>query len=158
VVRHRGALWQTPVETGEEPGRGDDWALLADGVADINTAVADNGVFTLVIKTASGQENATQFQLPKVNFVGVYNKAATYKKWDAMIRDGHTFLALKDNPGEVGIDNGGWMTIGYRGKAGKRGPTLEEACDELRPGVVRALMGEMPEMVSTAVQALAETN
>jgi len=51
---------------------------------------------------------------------------------------------------------GGWMTIGYRGRAGKRGPTLEEACDELCPGVVRTLMGELPEMVSTAVQALTE--
>jgi len=158
VVRHRGALWQSPVETGEEPGRGDDWALLADGVSDVSTSVDDSGVFTLAIKTASGQENAAQFQLPKVNFVGVYDKTATYKKWDAMIRDGHTFLALKDDPGEVGIDNGGWMTIGYRGKAGKRGPTLEETCDELRPDVVRTLMGEMPEMVSTAVQALTETS
>ena len=156
VVRHRGALWQTPVETGEEPGRGDDWALLADGVRDVRTSVSDDGVFTLAIDTASGQTSEAQFQLPKVNFVGVYDKAATYKKWDAMIRDGHTFLALKDDPGEVGIDNGGWMTIGYRGKAGKRGPTLDETCDELRPGVVRALMGEMPEMVSTAVQALTE--
>jgi hypothetical protein len=157
VVRHRGALWQTPVETGEEPGRGDDWALLADGVRDVRTSVSDDGVFTLAIDTASGQTSEAQFQLPKVNFVGVYDKAAKYKKWDAMIRDGHTFLALKNDPGEVGIDNGGWMTIGYRGKAGKRGPTLDEACDELRPGVVRALMGEMPEMVSTAVQALRET-
>jgi len=158
VVRHRGALWQTPVATASEPGKGETWVLLADGIADASVECNEDGMFEFKLRMASGTELTTQHQLPVVRFKGVYDPKAQYRRFDAMVKDGCTFLALKDAPGEVGAERGEWMTIGYRGKAGRRGPTLDEVSDDLRPQLVRALMAELPDLVALAVQAQKEND
>ena len=105
---------------------------------------------------ASGYILASEHQLPTIRFKGIYDPKAEYRQYDAMVRDGNTFLALKDNPGEVGVDKGGWMTIGYRGKAGRRGPTTEEVVAELKPLLVRELSGELAGLVAVAIDAATE--
>lgn len=154
VVRHRGALWQAPQDTLREPGAGDDWALLADGISEVRTDCDDNGTFSFIVKMASGAETVTQYQLPHINFRGVYDENAEYAKYDCMVRDGHTFMALVDKPGEVGVNKGEWMTIGYRGKAGKRAPSLDEVIQSIKVPVVESLSKELPDLVAVAVGAI----
>lgn len=154
VVRHRGALWQAPQDTLREPGAGDDWALLADGISEVRADCDDNGTFSFIVKMASGAETVTQYQLPHINFRGVYDENAEYAKYDCMVRDGHTFMALVDNPGEVGVNKGEWMTIGYRGKAGKRAPSLDEVIQSIKVPVVESLSKELPDLVAVAVGAI----
>ena len=153
VVRHLGALWQAPQDTLREPGAGDDWALLADGVSGVQVECDDAGRFQLEIKMASGASTSAGYQLPHINFRGVYDENTTYARYDAMVKDGHTFLALVDGPGEVGVNKGEWMTIGYRGKAGKRGPSLDEVVQNIKVPVVKSLSEELPGLVAVAVEA-----
>lgn len=156
VVRHRGALWQTLTETTQEPGNGETWVLLADGLSHFQTAVEPDGKFRLISRMASGAVLEADYQLPTIRFKGVYDQKVEYRQYDAMVKDGHTFLALRDNPGDVGVEKGGWMTIGYRGKAGRRGPTLEEVAADIKPDLVRELSAELPGLVAVAIDAATE--
>lgn len=87
IVTHRGALWQANADTGREPPHGD-WTCLAERGEDGRSPV----------------------------FLGTYKPEAEYRYFDAVARDGGTFVALRDNPGPCPGD--GWQIMAMRGKAG----------------------------------------
>ena len=100
VVSHAGATWQAMRDTGKPPP-GDDWQLIA----------APGGA----------GENGRSFAMR-----GTYDRAASYAVLDVVTKDGSTFAARSNDPGEC--PGPGWQMLasqGSRGKAGEKGPRGE---------------------------------
>jgi hypothetical protein len=92
VVAHRGATYQARRDTGREPGNdSDDWQELAARGADGDTW----------------------------EMLGVWDGARDYRRGNVVARDGGTFVAVKDAPGDCPGD--GWRQITTRGKPGPKG-------------------------------------
>ena len=122
VVRHNNALWCSRGETAEEPGTGDAWALLVDGIRGVSVDAAGDGrSLTVGIESAAGVTTRATLALPVPVPRGTYAENETYRRYDAVHRDNHTFMALADDPGPPGESGSDWVVIGHRGRAGKRG-------------------------------------
>lgn len=94
VVVHDGQTWQAAKDTGRAPG-GDDWTCLARSGADARGFVV----------------------------CGTFAEDVDYSANDIVMRDGSSFVALRNNPGECPGD--GWQLWAGRGKTGKMGPSIK---------------------------------
>ncbi len=91
VRHHQGASWQALRDTGKPPGDSDDWQLIA-------AAGAPGRSFT-----------------PR----GTYAPGADYQRLDVVAKDGSSFVALSDAPGDC--PGPGWQSLSLRGRAGPAG-------------------------------------
>ena len=94
VVVHDGQTWQAAKDTGRAPG-GDDWTCLARSGADARGFVV----------------------------CGTFAEDVDYSANDIVMRDGSSFVALRNNPGECPGE--GWQLWAGRGKTGKMGPSIK---------------------------------
>jgi hypothetical protein len=157
-VRHNGGLWQATKRTASEPGAGSEWALLAQGVKSVGCHIKEDGTVRMETTMSDGTVYYadSEFALPTPKARGVWKDGEQYARYDAVVKDGHTFMALVDAPCEIGVKAGDWLCIGHRGKAGRNAKAVDKSdlLAALRPTVVTDLMRELPELVATAVEAL----
>jgi len=161
IVRRQGALWIANKRTKAVPGNSESWTLLADGVKNLQVEITDSGELSFVTELASGEKhtNPVAYKLPAPNPQGVYEESKEYAKYDAVIKDGHTFLSLVDNPGPLHENQKEWLCIGFRGKAGRAAkdvPTKEDIAAILRPQLVNDLTPELANMVRIVVDDIVE--
>jgi hypothetical protein len=118
AARHAGGTWIARRKTEEEPGRGDDWTILADGIAEIARG-NDN---LIVIRSSGDVIDLGDVRGPQgKGFVhrGLYKPDEKYSGGDVVLADGSSFVALKDEPGS--IPGAGWEMLAQRGRKGKQG-------------------------------------
>jgi hypothetical protein len=98
VIVFNGNTWQARKDTGQKPGD-DDWILIARAGRDGCDGHSPN---------------------PR----GIFNAYKTYARLDVVECNGAGYLALRNNPGVPGIDDG-WQLVsgpGHRGDTGAVGP------------------------------------
>jgi hypothetical protein len=94
VVSHERGSYQALKDTSRQPGRNHDWICIASGGVDARS--------------------------PHVR--GTYDPTASYQALDIVVSNGGSFIARKDDPGELPGD--GWQLMarqGQRGVAGEKG-------------------------------------
>jgi hypothetical protein len=96
VTAHGGATYQAIRDTGQEPGRSDDWICLA----------------------APGRDAI------EPEHRGLYEADGEYRRLNIVALDGGAFIALRDDPGPLPGD--GWRQLVARGKPGKPGDKGEK--------------------------------
>jgi hypothetical protein len=108
-VCHEGALYQARKDTAQAPG-GSDWMCVARAGVDGRTP----------------------------HFRDVFNANKTYARFDVAEFDGSSYIAMRDDPGIPGLDDG-WKVVarrggkglsgnvGPRGRKGERGPRGADA-------------------------------
>jgi hypothetical protein len=144
---HKGALWQSLRATKQEPGEGDYWMMLTDGVESVDIVDGDPGYKDFVVRMASGTVSKSSFKVPVPCFKGVFNPELSYEAWDSVAKDGHVFLCLKNNPnGAPGEVQGEWQVFsGPRGKTGKSVPVIDER--EVVNSVLREVVPQIQEFL-----------
>lgn len=127
VVTHRGGVWMATERTGDEPAVAPEnpWMLLADGLTEVSSQVNDDGQAAVRLQTASGRVSDIVFDLPVPKVRGVYSGTPSdYQRYDAVVKDSHTFMAVQTPTGAPGEVMGEWLQIGHRGKPGRNGKSV----------------------------------
>lgn len=97
VVRFGGSTYQALRDTGNAPP-GKDWGALA-------------------LKGEDGREWTPR---------GLWLASETYRFGDVVAKNGRSYVAKRDEPGEPGVEGAdGWMLLAKEGKAGQPGPRGE---------------------------------
>jgi hypothetical protein len=98
VLSYGGSLWQAKTDTGLKPGDLAAWVCVARAGRD----------------GAHGRDGSSL--TPR----GVFDVKRGYAARDIVVYEGASYLALRDNPGLPGHDDG-WMALSPRGEKGERG-------------------------------------
>jgi hypothetical protein len=121
LVAHRGGLWQAINNTGEEPGTGNDWRLLANGVSDISGYVDEDDPRLLTIghQMSSGATVNLEVRLPLPLHKGRYEPGTEYQQGDEVAWSGSTWRAATATKTEP--PSADWRLVAKAGERGRRG-------------------------------------
>lgn len=124
MVRHDGGVWQALKSTQEEPGEGEDWVLVLNGLKSTSLDMVPEKAATmrLTLSFAGGQETATEFALPMYKFLGTWDAETTNQPLDVVTWKGCRWLALEQVQEEPGDKSEGWALLSMRGARGPKGP------------------------------------
>ena len=113
----RGGTWTVVSPSGgqgEAPGPdARRWICTSDGVASVDVEQRDARL-DLTVKLASGAEQQFLISLPTLRPRGTWHKADSYQKLDIVTREGGSFVALRNAPGEC--PGPGWQVLTMRGQ------------------------------------------
>lgn len=143
VVTHRGGVWMATERTGDEPAVAPEnpWMLLADGLTEVSSQVNEEGQAAVRLQTASGRVSDIVFDLPVPKVRGVYSGTPSdYQRYDAVVKDSHTFMAVQTPTGAPGEVPGEWLQIGHRGKPGRNGKSV--ALKEVAEAAAELIMAQ----------------
>ncbi len=121
LVTHRGGLWQAINNTGQEPGLGGDWRLIADGLNDISGYMAeeDPRLLTLVHEMSGGSIVNLELRLPLPLHKGRYEPGTEYQQGDEVAWSGSTWRAAGTTKTEPPSPD--WRLVAKAGERGRRG-------------------------------------
>jgi hypothetical protein len=121
LVTHRCGLWQALNNTGEEPGEGADWRLIAGGIADISGFIdeCDPRLLTLAHQMSSGATVNLELRLPLPLHRGKFVAGEIYQPGDEVTWTGSTWRAAKETSAEPPCPD--WLLVAQRGERGRRG-------------------------------------
>lgn len=98
VVVHNGATYQARKDTAKEPPH-DDWVCLA----------------------ARGDQGERGADMPIPNFRGGFKAGEQYERFDIVMHDGSSFIAVSDTPDPMRCPGEGWRLLASAGKRGVPG-------------------------------------
>ena len=136
LVRWKGGVWQALQQTTEEPSVSEHWVLVLDGVTEVASEPTGrpDGSAKQTVHLASGR--TFDYETPGVAFTkgGTYAKGESYTQNTVVVKDGCSWLALKDTAEAPGSSDE-WTLVGQRGARGKAGPkwTKEETARLMLP-------------------------
>lgn len=124
TVKHRGGVWLAKRQTHEEPGTGEDWLLVMNGVNVCTIAPDPEDVtgssYSFVVEDTAGNQIISRATLPTPNFLKTW-EPGRYCYMDSVIKDGHRWLCVagytSDEPGK----SNDWRMMAMRGAQGRKG-------------------------------------
>jgi hypothetical protein len=126
LVTYDGELHQALCDTGQKPGSGSDWLVVA----------------------RAGQD--ARWPAPR----GTFDEKTAYAALDIVALNGGSFIALHDNPGQC--PGPGWQLIarqGQRGVAGERGPRGEQGPPGLPAPSIKTWLIDAKRYVATPIMS-----
>ena len=121
LVCHCGGLWQALNNTGEEPGKGNDWRLIANGVRDISGFVDENDprLLTFCHLMSGGETVNLEVRLPLPLHKGRFEAGTEYQQADEVAWIGSTWRAIRATRTEP--PSADWLLVAMKGERGRRG-------------------------------------
>jgi hypothetical protein len=120
LATYRGGLWQALDDTGQEPGTGADWRLLANGIADISGFLDEDDprLMTFAVNMSSGDTVNLAASLPIPVHRGPWQAEATYQPADEVFHNGSSWRARRETKSAPPGDD--WLLVASRGERGKK--------------------------------------
>lgn len=149
VVRHHGGLWYCAAPNLGEPGQDSAWVCLVNGVKSYEVEDLEGTLGHRVKVTDSmGRESSSESEAQTFNFRKTWERGGgdegPYAKWDVVIRDGHRYVALRNDPqGDPKISSH-WTLFSMRGLKGRKGDKGDPPSMGEITKVIETVLGEIP--------------